>query len=88
MASARTIYHIIPLTTKTKGRRVCRGWGIRLAGQVIREVQRKSDAVEDAAHMARGIQTQGGLAQVVVHTLAGRISFERTYGQDPRRYKG
>jgi len=45
-------------------------------------------AIDRARWKARQAWKHGRLAQVVVHRKDGRIRFENTYGQDPRRYKG
>jgi hypothetical protein len=40
------------------------------------------------ARLCRAVREEGGLAQLVVHKLDGKISEEFTYGADPRRSKG
>ncbi len=49
----------------------------------------KAAAVAYAVEEARGRHyLTGELTQVVVHGKSGRIAWERTYGQDPKRRKG
>ena len=48
----------------------------------------RSSAIEDARDYARQHETFGGIAQVVVHRLDGKIAREWTYGADPRAKKG
>jgi hypothetical protein len=49
----------------------------------------KRRAVEFAADYCRSMrESEGSPAQLVVHNKNGRIAFERTYGDDPRRSKG
>lgn len=49
----------------------------------------RAEAVEEARALCVSSWRQEGVpAQLVVYTKRGRISFERTYGLDPRRRKG
>lgn len=48
----------------------------------------KAEAVREARMAARGLHRDGRLSQLVVHRKDGRIAFEATYGNDPKRRKG
>jgi hypothetical protein len=49
----------------------------------------KRDAIQRAAEYCRDmLESEGTPSQLVVHSKNGRICFERTYGNDPRRSKG
>lgn len=69
-------------------------WAVTMAsldGVKIRiySLRTKRDATDSAVIEARGRwRLAGQLTQVVVHGKDGRISWERTYGQDPARRKG
>ena len=69
-------------------------WGVTRIGpdgfkDRIQNTPTKALAVALAVEEARGRwRLTGQLTQVVVHSKDGRISWERTYGQDPARRKG
>lgn len=48
----------------------------------------KKEAIRDARSSCRIIHAEGDLVQLRVFNLNGRISFEATYGKDPRRTAG
>lgn len=48
----------------------------------------KAEAVELGREKAKLVRADGGLAQLVVHGRDGRIQYEHTYGDDPRRRQG
>jgi hypothetical protein len=56
---------------------------------VIDTARTRAEAVEIGRTACRDSWAYYGMpAQMVVYTKRGRISFERTYGLDPRRRKG
>ena len=63
-------------------------WIVQNARQPAQAWPKRDLAIERAAELGRRILSQGGLAQVRVFTKRGTLSFERTYGRDPRRRKG
>lgn len=77
--SKRRVYHVIPHR---------KGWRIRLNGHDVCIRATKASAVSDAVSMARSDWKRGFLAQVKIHNRDGRLAEERTYGKDPKRYKG
>ena len=73
--SKRIVYHV------TKGD----DWNIKKEGadRASGTAQTKAHAIQRAVELAKN---SGGLAQVKIHNEDGKISSERTYGQDPRKY--
>ena len=73
--SKRTVYHV----TKSDN------WNIKKEGadRASATATTKQNAIDRAVELAKG---SGGLAQVKIHNENGKISSERTYGEDPRKY--
>ncbi len=71
----RIVYHV------TKGE----DWNIKKEGadRASASAPTKAGAIQRAVELAKN---SGGLAQVKIHNEGGKISSERTYGQDPRKY--
>lgn len=66
-----------------------KSWEVHRDGEMVKTLQRKSSAVHDGARLARDTyESEGTPTQLVVHNKKGRICFERSYGNDPRRSKG
>jgi len=69
-----------------------RRWGLHRPGFVTSYYGRKVEAVDVGAAWGRQTWHGGAPAQLIVHNKSGRgrgqISFERTYGRDPRRSVG
>ena len=64
-------------------------WVVVLPSGGMVRVNDKESAIQWAAlDCRRAWEEHGLLGQLVVKTKRGTISFERTYGRDPRRYKG
>lgn len=64
-------------------------WNLLRKGFVRSQYPTRQEAVKTGAHWGRQVWHGGTPAQLVVQNKGnGRISFERTYGRDPRRYKG
>jgi hypothetical protein len=76
--SKRTVFHV------TKGDD---DWRIAKEGsqRASATAPTKTEAVKRAAELAHNT---GALSQVKIHKQDGTIESERTYGEDPRRYKG
>ncbi len=49
---------------------------------------RREAAVATGRLLCLLAHARGGLAQLVMHGVSGRILWERTYGADPRRSRG
>lgn len=73
--SKRTVYHV------TKGE----DWNIKKEGaeRASATAGTKAEAVQRAVELAKNAP---GLSQVKIHNEDGKISSERTYGEDPRKY--
>lgn len=72
-----------------KGEGEGRGWNlVHPTGIIFIIGGSKKFAIRKAARMCRANWPDGNLAQLVVKTKRGTISFERTYGKDPKRTKG
>ena len=64
-------------------------WKLFIVGQRICEYATKAIAVTNGRILARSYwQDQMIPAQLVIHKKNGVIESERTYGLDPRRFKG
>lgn len=63
------------------------GWWTSHGAMLVRRPTQES-ALTFARWVAKSQEGSGGTAQIVVHGADGRIRFERTYGNDPRRTKG
>lgn len=64
------------------------GWRIKHGGEEVTVFAVKRTAVSEARRRARTVQRHGGLAQVRIHGLDGKLQDEWTYGKDPKRFKG
>lgn len=73
----RQVYHV---TSHEKGRQVKR----EKAERVTRIHETKEEAIRSAVALAKG----AGLGQVKIHKRTGEIQEERTYGKDPKKYRG
>jgi Uncharacterized protein conserved in bacteria (DUF2188) len=75
MAPNRTVYHVVPDTSRER-------WLVTEENAEFREEFRtKSEAVAAAKHYARSHE----LSQVKVHRGDGKIEYESTYANDPKR---
>jgi hypothetical protein len=65
-------------------------WQVTQEGTAMFEsVNVKTEAISIGANYAKSmLESEGSPSQLVVHNKNGRIAFERTYGNDPRRSKG
>ena len=77
---SRWILRVTPL----KGQ----GWKVTGVGSAPLKFDTKSSAVSFARRRCREQKEAGGLAQLVVHKMDGKIHYENTYGKDPKKYKG
>lgn len=66
------------------------GWSVRPRGAPpVADYRTRVAAIEEARYTCRSSWRDGGEpAQMVVYTKRGTVSFESTYGLDPRRRKG
>lgn len=66
-----------------------KAWVLRLSDGVrSTPFPRKDDAIAEGRNWCLAEYRQGGLAQLRIKGRDGRIQEERTYGADPRRFKG
>lgn len=65
-------------------------WALQREGsqRASRVFDGKREAVNEGARRGREIEQRGGLAQLRIKDQKGVLQNERTYGKDPRRYKG
>jgi len=75
--SERQVYHVTPHE---------KGWQVKKEGaeKATSIHETKKEAVENAVALAK----KADLGQVKIHKRTGEIQEERTYGKDPRRYRG
>jgi len=76
---ARKVFHSLP-----DGNR----WKVESAGKTISTHRTQKASEKAAVNLGHKAQDSGGLGQAVLHKSNGTIREERTYGNDPRRYKG
>lgn len=78
----RMRFYVIP------AKRADGGWDIKRGKRRIAWSPLKAGAVAYAREQAKAARARGRLTQLVVYGTDGRIQYEHTYGQDPRRYRG
>ena len=76
----RKVYHLT-FNGKTPTRRV---WEVKLAGEVVGKCRLKANALRLAVKICKAQMP----SQLIVHKQDGRIQYEHTYENDPRRTKG
>lgn len=75
----RKIYHSVPTD---------KGWAVKSDGRTISNHRTQKTSESAACAAGRKVEAHGGLGQAVLHKTNMRIREERTYGNDPHRYKG
>lgn len=75
----RKVYYVSPLNDEKLN------WQVKLQNskKAIRSFENKQDAIKKAVSFARN----SGLGQVKIQNANGEFQSERTYGNDPRKYK-
>ena len=63
-------------------------WVLTAPGEPVRKFFTQRAAIRIGAAIGRDLLHHGYLAQLVCHGKSGRILWERTYGRDPKRFKG
>ena len=61
------------------------GWDVKKGGKVISHHKTKENAVQKGMKIGRKDAPYG---QLIIQKQNGKIEEERTYGNDPKRYKG
>lgn len=81
--SKRTRFYVIPAKGPDGG------WDVKKGKRKIAWSPVKAGAVAHGVNEARGMYERSGrLTRLIIYGANGRIMSERTYGEDPRRYRG